>query len=249
MMKTDVMGLMIDDATKSEALDSAEKYLCGDGRAALVFTPNAEIAYACAADEKMLSLVNSAEIVLPDGEGVLKAAKMLGTPLKEKVAGVEFGYSLAGMCGQYGKSLFILGGKPGVAEKAAGYLMSEFDGLTVSGTHDGYFEKTGEESDRVIERINASGAEVLFVCLGFPAQEKWAAENRDKLTAAKLVACLGGSVDVYAGTVKRAPKLFVSLKLEWLYRLVKQPRRLGRMLVIPKYLRMVKKYRKSRDRL
>lgn len=248
-MKTDVMGLMVDDLTMSEAIDKASEYLRGDGSAALTFTPNAEIAYACATDENTLSLINSAQIVLPDGEGVLKAARILGTPLKEKVAGVEFGYAVAGKCREYGKGLYILGGKPGVAEKAAEYLSSQFDGLEVSGIHDGYFEKSGDESDAVVADINASGAEVLFVCLGFPAQEKWAAENKDKFTHVKLVACLGGSVDVYAGTVKRAPKLFISLKLEWLYRLIKEPRRFGRMLVIPKYLRLVKKYKKTRNRL
>ena len=97
----------------------------------------------------------------------------------------------------------------------------------------------------MIKKINDSKADILYVCLGAPAQEIWVYENREKLSFVKLVACLGGSLDIYAGTVKRAPALFVKLKLEWFWRLLKQPTRIGRMMNIPKFMIYVKKYKKQ----
>ena len=248
-MKTNVMGLEIDNITMKDAVALSEKALSDEVGQLAVFTPNAEIAYACLKDETLMKTVNSAEMILPDGIGVIKAAKILGTPIKEKTAGVEYGEKLCEKCAGYGAGLYILGGKPGVAETAAANLKSKYGGLVVSGTHDGYFNKTGAENEAVVKEIADSGARVLFVCLGFPAQEIWAKENRDKLPGVKIIACLGGSVDVYAGTAKRAPKLFIKLKLEWLYRLIKEPSRYKRMSVIPKYLREVKKYKKERKEL
>ena len=240
-MKINVLGLKTDNLTMAEALSETENRLAENARTALVFTPNAEIAYACAKDDGLLSLVNSADIVLPDGDGVLKAAKILGTPLKEKVAGVDYGMGVVSLCAAHGCGLYILGGKPDVAEAAAENLKKSFPTLKISGVHDGYFTKSGNESDTVAAEINSSGAKVLFVCLGFPAQEKWAKENLDKLSNVRLIACLGGSVDVYAGRIRRAPKLFIKCRLEWLWRLMREPRRIGRMTAIPKYLSLAKK--------
>ena len=108
--------------------------------------------------------------------------------------------------------------------------------LSVVGTHDGYFEKEGSENELVLQKINESGARILFVCFGAPAQEKWIDENKDRLTSVRLIAGLGGSLDVYAGIVKRAPQILIKAKLEWLYRLIREPKRVARMLKIPKYI-------------
>ena len=115
-------------------------------------------------------------------------------------------------------------------------MTKKYPGLKVVGTNDGYFKKTGEESDAIIAKINESGAKLLFICLGVPVQEKWISDNKDKLTSARMCMCLGGSLDVYAGTVKRAPKIFIKLSCEWLYRLLKEPKRIGRMMKLPKFL-------------
>lgn len=243
MPKTDIRGLKIDNITMIEAIDISAKVL-SDGGQITVFTPNAEIAQACTEDNEIMKIISSADMLLPDGAGVLKAASILGTPLKEKVAGVEYGENIARLCAEKGYSLYILGGKPKVAEKAAVNLHKKYDRLKIAGTHDGYFDKSYEGSKAVIEEINTSGADVLFVCFGFPAQEKWTCENRSCISA-KIIACLGGSVDIYAGTVRRAPKLFISLRLEWLWRLIKQPSRIKRMMSLPKYICETKKYKKS----
>ena len=125
MPKTDIRGLKIDNITMAEAIEASEKVLSGGGKLT-VFTPNAEIAQACAKSEETMRIVSSADMLLPDGAGVLKAAEILGTPLKEKVAGVEYGENIVRLCAEKGYSLYILGGKPGVAEKAAENLQNKY---------------------------------------------------------------------------------------------------------------------------
>jgi N-acetylglucosaminyldiphosphoundecaprenol N-acetyl-beta-D-mannosaminyltransferase len=218
-----------------EALVFAERSLAEE-RAVCIFTPNAEIAQLALENEDVMHLMNGADLLLPDGAGILLASEILKTPLTEKVAGVDFGMGVLSLASEKGYPVFLLGGKPTVVETAAEKLKTKFPALQIVGTHDGYFEKTGAENDAVLHEINTSGAEVLFVCLGAPAQEKWLCENKEKLENIRLTAGLGGSLDVFAGVVKRAPKLFIKLKLEWFYRLIKEPRRIGRMMKLPKYI-------------
>ena len=129
---------------------------------------------------------------------------------------------------RHGKRLFLLGAKPGVAELAAANLKDAHPGLIVCGTHDGYFREDGP----VVEEIRAAAADVVFVCLGAPKQELWMVEH-GPATGAHLMVGLGGSLDVFAGVVERAPEGFQKLGLEWLYRLVKEPKRIGRMAKLP----------------
>jgi len=229
-MKIDVMGVLFDNVTMDEALLKAEEILDGD-RAQYVVTPNAEIAYEAMHSEELCTLVNNASLVLPDGAGVVLASKILKTPLKEKVAGVDFADNLLALLAKRGGSVYLLGSKPGVAELAAEKMLEKHPGLTIAGLADGYFKEEGP----VIEKINEVKPDVLFVCLGAPKQEKFMANHKDKLQV-KLMAGLGGSLDSFAGTVKRAPKWMIKLSLEWLYRLIKEPKRFGRMLRLPKFL-------------
>ena len=229
-MKTDIMGLQFDNITMEEALDAAKALLQGE-HAARVVTPNAEIAYEALHDENMRTLLNSAELMLPDGAGVVLASKILKTPLKQKVAGVDFADGLLGVLETTGQSLYLLGSKPGIGELAAQKMMQKHPRLRIAGIADGYFQ--GEAP--VIDKINASGADVLFVCLGAPKQEQFMARHQKALHV-KLMAGLGGTLDSFAGTVKRAPKWMIRLNLERLYRLIKEPKRFKRMLRLPKYL-------------
>ncbi len=229
-MKTDIMGLQFDNITMEEALDAAKALLQGE-HAARVVTPNAEIAYEALHDENMRTLLNSAELMLPDGAGVVLASKILKTPLKQKVAGVDFADGLLGVLETTGQSLYLLGSKPGIGELAAQKMMQKHPRLRIAGIADGYFQ----DEAPVIDKINASGADVLFVCLGAPKQEQFMARHQ-KVLHVKLMAGLGGTLDSFAGTVKRAPKWMIRLNLEWLYRLIKEPKRFKRMLRLPKYL-------------
>ena len=229
-MKTDIMGLQFDNITMEEALDAAKALLQGE-HAARVVTPNAEIAYEALHDENMRTLLNSAELMLPDGAGVVLASKILKTPLKQKVAGVDFADGLLGVLETTGQSLYLLGSKPGVGELATQKMMQKHPRLRIAGIADGYFQ----DEAPVIDKINASGADVLFVCLGAPKQEQFMARHQKALHV-KLMAGLGGTLDSFAGTVKRAPRWMIRLNLEWLYRLIKEPKRFKRMLRLPKYL-------------
>ena len=229
-MKTDIMGITFDNVTMQQALERAGEILAGD-KTCYAVTPNAEIAYEALRDESLRALLNEADLVLPDGAGVVLASKILKTPLQQKVAGVDFADGLLGMLAQNGKSVYLLGSKPGIAELAAEKMREKHPGLTICGMHDGYFKYEAP----VIAAINEAKPDVLFVCLGAPKQELFMKRHQNDLSC-RLMIGLGGSLDSFAGTVKRAPKWMIKANLEWLYRLYKEPKRFGRMLRLPKYL-------------
>ena len=229
-MKIDVMGLKFDSMTMDEALSRAEALLRGD-KAAYVVTPNAEIAYEALHDVQLREMLNGADLMLPDGAGVVLASKLLRTPVKQKVAGVDFAAGLLGILERNGQSLYLLGGKPGIGELAAQKMLEAHPQLRIAGIADGYFQ----DEAPVIAKINASGADALFVCLGAPKQERLMVQHRQELHV-HLMAGLGGSLDAFAGTVQRAPAWMIRLNLEWLYRLIREPKRFRRMLRLPKYL-------------
>ncbi|MBE6598272.1 MAG: WecB/TagA/CpsF family glycosyltransferase, partial [Ruminococcaceae bacterium] len=179
-MKINIRGVNFDNLTLNETVDLILTRL-EKGEQTAVYTPNSEIVQACIEDNSLYTVINSAEIICPDGIGVIKAANILKTPLKQKVAGIEVGEKLIASLTDGRKSIFFLGGKPGIAEKAATEMEKKYPGIRIAGTGDGYFKKEGAESDAVIEKVNKSGADVLFVCLGAPAQEKWIFQNRTKL--------------------------------------------------------------------
>ncbi len=229
-MKIDVMGLKFDSMTMDEALSRAEALLRGD-KAAYVVTPNAEIAYEALHDGQLREMLNGADLMLPDGAGVVLASKLLRTPVKQKVAGVDFAAGLLGILERNGQSLYLLGGKTGIGELAAQKMLEAHPQLRIAGSADGYFQ----DEAPVIAKINASGADALFVCLGAPKQERFMVQHQQELHV-HLMAGLGGSLDAFAGTVQRAPAWMIRLNLEWLYRLIREPKRFRRMLRLPKYL-------------
>lgn len=224
------MGVSFDNVTMEEALSRAQELL-STSEPSYCVTPNSEIVYVAMEDNSLQSILNSADLVLPDGGGVVLASKILKTPLKEKVAGVDFATELLGILAREGKRLYLLGAKPGIAELAAQKMLALQPELQICGMHDGYFKEDRE----VLDLINSEAPDVLFVCLGAPRQERFMAEHLHDLNV-RLMIGLGGSLDSFAGTVKRAPKWMIRMNLEWLYRLIKEPRRFGRMLRLPKFL-------------
>ena len=238
-MRIDVLGVGFDNVTMEEAVARGVELIHQEG-SHYVVTPNPEIVEVCRENLAAKIAVNGADLVLPDGIGVIKGAAMLGTPLKEKTPGIEFaGHLMERMAGE-GLSLYLLGAKPGVAEKAAENLRAQYPGLVIAGIHDGYFKEDGP----VVEDIRQSGADVVFVCLGAPKQELWMKKN-GPATGAHLLCGLGGSLDVFAGVVERAPKFWSDHGLEWLYRLCKEPKRIGRMMKLPLFLVHVKQEKRK----
>ncbi|MCL2402194.1 MAG: WecB/TagA/CpsF family glycosyltransferase [Oscillospiraceae bacterium] len=229
-MSIDVLGVKFDALTMQQAVSQACEIM-DSGEKAYVVTPNPEIVWLCRKDESLREIVNAAGLVLPDGIGVILGASVLGTPLCERIAGIDFAEVLFAEMAMVGKSVYLFGAKPGIAEEAGRRLGEKYPSLIIAGTSDGYFD----DDTPIIESINAAKADLLLVCLGSPRQERWMAENLDKLDV-KLMAGLGGSLDVFAGAVKRAPVFFQRFGLEWLYRLIKQPRRIVRMIKLPLFM-------------
>ena len=239
-MRIDVLGVGFDNLTMAEAVAAGARLLKEEGCHSVV-TPNPEIVEVCREDSGARAAVNGADLVLPDGIGVVKGAAMLGTPLKEKTPGIEFAAGLMGEMAKEGKSLYLLGAKPGVAEKAAERLAAQYPGLKIAGTHDGYFK----DDAPVADAIRQSGADCVFVCLGAPKQELWMAKWGPE-TGVHLLCGLGGSLDVFAGVVERAPKFWSDHGLEWFYRLCKEPKRIGRMMKLPLFLVHVRKEKRGK---
>ena len=226
-MRTDVLGVGFDDLTLEEAAQAGARLVKAECFHYAV-TPNPEFLLAARKNPDFQQALLGADLVLADGIGVVYSAKILGRPLKGKVPGIDFAQRLLAWMAGHGKRLFLLGAKPGVAELAAANLKSTYPGLIVCGTHDGYFQEDGP----VVESIRASAADVVFVCLGAPKQEFWMVNN-GPASGAHLMIGLGGSLDVFAGVVDRAPQAFQKLGLEWLHRLIKEPKRIGRMAKLP----------------
>ncbi len=230
VLRIDVLGVEFDNLTLAEAVDRAQALAGGEGFHYVV-TPNPEIVMTAQKDPAFQKVLSGADLVLPDGIGVIKAAAILGRPLKERVPGIDVAVALMGRMAGSGTRLFLLGAKPGVAEVAAEKLRAAYPGLQICGTHDGYFQ----DDAPVVEAIRAARAEVVFVCLGAPKQEFWMARNGPE-TGAKLMLGLGGVLDVFAGAVERAPERWQRMGLEWLYRLIREPSRIGRMARLPLFL-------------
>lgn len=230
MSRIDVLGVSFDDLTMDEAVEIALGFM-QERRACYACTPNPEIVMAAKGDAALRAALSGAELVLADGVGITKAAAMLGTPLKSRVPGIDFASNVISRLAQRGGSVYLLGAKPLVAEVAAEKLTQTYPGIVIAGTNDGYFT----DDAPVIEKINAVSPDFLMVCLGSPKQELWMSANAGRLSCG-LMAGLGGSLDVLAGNVQRAPETWRRLGLEWLYRVIKEPKRLGRVMKLPAFV-------------
>ncbi len=229
-MKTNILGVEFDNNTIQQSADIAFDAVLNN-KQCIIYTPNPEIVMAATEDLEFLKILNSADIVTPDGIGIVYASKILKGNINQRAAGFDIVKEILKRLSTSNKSVYIFGGKPGVAETAKENIINEYNGINVVGTHDGYFDDDLE----IICDINEKSPDLLLVCLGAPKQEKWIHENKEKLNA-KIMIGAGGSVDVFAGTAKRAPDIFIKFGLEWFYRLLCQPSRIGRMMKLPQFL-------------
>lgn len=229
----DILGIPVTPFT----MDEAVSYITGEvqeGKQLLTVTANAEIIMVAQNDERYKTLlINKADLILPDGAGTVWGGNHLGYHIPERVAGYDLFLRLLAEAATKNIKVFLFGGVPGIAESAAIEGQKRFSGLKITGTHNGYFTDT--DVPAIIDEINKSGAQMLFAALGAPKQEYWLSEHAQELKP-RLLMGLGGSFDVLAGKVKRAPEWMQEAKLEWLYRLLKQPSRFTRMLVLPQFV-------------
>lgn len=225
--KVNILGAMIDKLTMEEAKAIAMSFFESEGKK-VIYTPNSEIILYASRNEDFMPKLNSADLIIADGIGVVYGAKILRNALPERVAGFDLLKNLFPVMAQKGYSVYLLGAKPTVAEKAGENLKKEYPGLVVAGTHDGYFS----DDEEVIADINRVKPDLLLVCLGFPKQENWIYANREKLEVKAMIGA-GGCLDVFSGTVERAPEFYCKHGLEWFYRLKKEPWRFMRMTALP----------------
>ena len=228
-----ILDVPVHPLTMGEAVSALEESITS-GEQAFVVTANAEIIMMCQEDAGYKKIVSQdAQLVLPDGAGAVWAGRHLGYKVPERVAGFDLYCQLLDKAAQKGYKAFFFGGSPGIAEAAKAKSEELYPGVQVVGCRNGYFKE--EESQAIIDEINASGADMLFAALGAPKQEKWLVRYREQLKP-KLLMGIGGSFDVFAGKMERAPKWMQDASLEWLFRLYKQPSRFMRMMALPKFV-------------
>ena len=234
----DILGVPVHAVTMADTLALIEQYMA-EPRLHQLATVNPEFVMAAQDDPDFRHVLRAADLCLPDGVGLLFAARRQGRPLPERVPGSELVYHLAGQAAERGWPLFLLGAAPGVgaeagvADEAARLLAGRYPGLVVAGTFAG--SPAAEENDDIVRRINDSGAALLFVAYGAPKQDKWIARNRANLPAVRVAVGVGGSLDFVTGRSVRAPAWMQRLGLEWLHRLIKEPWRWRRMLALPRF--------------
>ena len=230
-----ILGVKVNNISLEETyLRTKELIETSNKTCQMIFAPNTEFIMCAQKDKEFFEILNMSKLSTPDSIGIEIAAKRLGKPLKERIQGQKYFRKIVEEGEKLGWSFYILGGKDDTPNKAVENLKKIYPKLNVVGLHEGYFENE-EDENKVIEEINSLKPNVLIVAMGAPKQEKWIYANKDRLQVD--IACgQGGTLDYEAGNIKRAPEFFQRVGLEWLWRLIKQPSRFVRMLVLPIFL-------------
>ena len=238
-----IFGVRIHNTTLMEVTNLLREYLKGD-KLSVIYTPNTEIVMAAKDDLSLKELLNRADLVIPDGIGLIYGSKIKKKPLKERVTGFDTSMKLLNIANENSYSIFLLGGKDGVSKIAAENIKKDYPNIQIAGYQHGYFKGSHlglvdtEEEKEILNTINKLNPDIIFVGLGFPMQEKWIDANKDILNS-RVIIGNGGVMDILAGNSKRAPEIYQKFGLEWFYRLMQNPSRIKRQLVIPKFMLQV----------
>lgn len=227
-MKQDILGVKINSITTKEALEVVKQCVVFP-RLNYFVTPNPEFVVRAQKDEKFKEILNNATLALPDGFGLMLAAKYLKRPLDRRITGIDFIWKMAELAEQENYSIYLYGAGSGVAKKAADKLKKKHPDLKILGAESGYRGKEELSDKQVLEDIKQKKPHILLVALGAPKQEKWIDENLKDLPGVRLAMGVGGAFDYISGRVRRAPKIVRRLGLEWLVRLIRQPWRIIRI--------------------
>jgi N-acetylglucosaminyldiphosphoundecaprenol N-acetyl-beta-D-mannosaminyltransferase len=227
-----ILGVPVHQVTMNDTVALVEHFMAGS-RLHQIATVNPEFVMAAQEDAAFRQVLQSADLCIPDGVGLLWAARRQGRPLPERVAGSDLVYEIARLAAARGWRLFLLGAAAGVAEEAGTILQARYPGLVIAGTYAGSPDPT--ENQAIVERINGSGGQIVYVAYGAPRQDKWIARNRETMPAVRLAIGVGGSLDFITGRAKRPPRWAQRAGVEWLVRLVLEPWRWRRMLSLPRF--------------
>jgi len=233
--KAIILGCGVDILGAAECLDRIAVLIEAQAPAQVI-TLNAEIVYQAQTNPQLLEIINQASLVTPDGIGIVWGGRQLGYPIKERVSGIDLLLSICQTAPTRGWKVYLLGSAPGVADEAARQLCQHYPGLSICGSHHGYFQDA--DLPALIEDINRSQADILVVSLGAPKQEIWISQHRAEISVPVCIGT-GGSLDVIAGYKKRAPGWIIRMNLDWLYRLLAEPTRWRRQLALPKFVGLI----------
>jgi N-acetylglucosaminyldiphosphoundecaprenol N-acetyl-beta-D-mannosaminyltransferase len=236
-----ILDFPVANLDMKEAVAAAAAML-GQGNRARIVTANAEIMYTSHKNRELGSLLRSAGLIVPDGTGVVKAAAMLGRPLKARVAGVDLMGELAEWAAANHRSVYLLGAAKEAVEGTAAALRAKYPALKIAGWHDGYF--TAEEESRILREIQEKQPDFLFIAMGFPAEHLFFVKHREQLPVGVMMG-VGGSFDALSGRVRRAPAWIRRMNLEWVYRFAQNPRRLKRFGALPGFMLAVRRQAKK----
>ena len=238
--RVNILGVDVDAVTMAEAVDIVRRAM--DTRAGvMVATANAEMLMRATHDEELRRILNASALVVPDGAGTVWAARHLGHAMPERVAGYDLAQELLRCAPAEGRRVYFFGSAPGVAEKAKAKAEQLYPGIEIVGVRNGFFSPA--DNAAIIAEIRAARPDLLLVALGVPKQEKWIAAHLAELDVPVAIG-VGGTLDVMAGVMKRAPYWMQRAKLEWLFRGLMQPKRAGRLLALPKFVLKVHASRK-----
>lgn len=208
-----------------------------DGKRTFAITANPEFVMLARADPELRRIASEADLIVPDGTGVLIASRLLGDPLPGRAPGRRIVDGLAARAASLGVSFYLLGAQPGVAERAARRLAERHPDLEIAGTYAG--SKSAEEDDATVRRVSEAAPQILLVAYGMPEQERWIARNLHRLPSVRVAIGVGGTFDQLAGIAPVPPPLIHAVGLEWLWRLVREPRRWRRQRVLPMFALLV----------
>lgn len=239
--RAEILGVKVDVVTMSEAVLRAEKYMDGQ-TPTLIATANAEMIMRATHDVDLRKILNEAAMVVPDGAGTVWAAHHLGYAMPERVAGFDLAQELLRLAPENNHRVYFFGSAPGVANKAKEKAEKLYPGITIVGVRNGFFSSADEP--QIIADIKAAHPHLLLAALGVPKQEKWLYKHLAELNVPLSIG-VGGTLDVMAGVMKRAPRWMQKAKLEWLFRAMLQPTRLGRLTALPKFALKVHASRKK----
>ena len=229
--RIEILGVPVDCVTMPEALDVVDQ-LVSDGAQGTAIAVNPEKIIKAQTDSELQGHLANAALLIPDGIGVVMAARLLGLGRMERVAGADLMPEICGRAAERGYSVYLYGASQDVNDKACKVLQQRYPSLRIAGSSNGF--RKDEDMLGLIDEINASGASVLFIALGSPRQELWMARYLHS-TSINVCQGVGGTFDVLAGNVRRAPALWRKLNLEWAYRLLSQPSRLLRQTALPRF--------------
>lgn len=230
--KVSIMNINFLNVTKTDFLNHYLFPRLNKGEKTFVVTANPEIVMKTREDPAYKEIVQSANYVIPDGAGILLAAKYMKQPLQERIAGIELVLDLLTFAEKQGMSCYFLGAKDYINEKAVLEMKKRFPDLTIAGNHHGFFDL---DDPQIVEDVAQSNADIVLVALGLPRQEVWINQHKGEFSKGLFMG-VGGSFDILAGEVKRAPKAWIKLNLEWLYRIVKEPFRVKRIFKVFEFM-------------